>query len=541
MAVDPSISLGVKPLQVADPLAQYAQIAQLQGFQNQNQVAQMQLEKARQNERYLANMREAIINNGGPTDMEMAAKFMATHPSDPNAQAAGLQMLQAQQELKAFNSKYNPPARATGGFGGGAPVPSGALGSGTYGITPPPMQAPAQAPINALAPQTAPAPVKNALLDTNALRQELFDLSQYPNVPQAKLRAGIIQKQLEEASKAFVVPNVGLVRGSGETIVASGMAPTDIKRLTAERDALPVGDPNRKLYDQAIADIGGSTRVAQQRLAFDQSKFAWEKANPGYELKQAENGDFFGVNKRTLQAVPVTVGGAMPSTGASAVGGRLNATTDPRSLMATEPTVGGGGIPSGRMGAPVVEGTPVAGTPFKGKHEGLKQIPANINLAIIKNNQGVQQLSDTIKLLEQNPEATGFKGFVPGAILNRADPEGVNARAGVADIGSLVMHERSGAAVTASESPRLVPFIPLITDDNATALKKLKRMKTIIEGEQKGLTETYSKEQGYVPNPVVSKISAQGETAPQMPPMYATNGKERIMSTDGGQTWTPAK
>jgi hypothetical protein len=210
---------------------------------------------------------------------------------------------------------------------------------------------------------------------------------------------------------------------------------------------------------------------------------------------------------------------------------------------ATPPT--GGGIPTGRT-APAdqvapVEGTPVAGTPFKGKHEGLKQIPANINLAIIKNNQGVQQLSDTIKLLEQNPNAVGFKGFVPGAILNRADPEGVNARAGVADIGSLVMHERSGAAVTASESPRLVPFIPLITDDNATALKKLKRMRTIIEGEQKGLTETYSKDQGYVPNPVVSKISAQDETAQQTQPMYATNGKERIMSTDGGQTWTPAK
>lgn len=540
MAVDPSISLGVKPLQLADPLGQYAQVAQLQGFQNQSQVAQMQMAKMQQNERYLANMREAIINNGGPADMEMAAKFMATHPTDASAQAVGLQMIQAQQELKAFNSKYGPSARATGGFGGGAPIPSGELGSGTFGIAQPPMQAPMKAPVNALAPQTAPEPAKNALLDTNALRQELFDLSQYPNVPQAKLRAGIIQKQLEEASKAFVVPNVGLVRGSGETIVASGMAPTDIKRLTTERDALPVGDPRRKVYEQAIADIGGSTRVAQQRLAFDQSKFAWEKANPGYELKQAEDGTFYGVNKRTLQAVPVTVGGATPPTGASAVGGRLDATTDPRSLMATQPVVGGG-IPSGRMGAPVVEGAPVAGTPFKGKHEGLKQIPANINLAIIKNNQGVQQLSDTIKLLEQNPEATGFKGFVPGAILNRADPEGVNARAGVADIGSLVMHERSGAAVTAAESPRLVPFIPLITDDNATALKKLKRMKTIIEGEQKGLTETYSKEQGYVPNPMVSKISAQGETAPQMPPMYATNGKERIMSIDGGKTWNPVK
>jgi hypothetical protein len=304
------------------------------------------------------------------------------------------------------------------------------------------------------------------------------------------------------------------------------MAPTDIKRLTSERDALPVGDPRRKIYDQQIADIGASTRIAQQRLAFDQSKFAWEKSNPGYELKQAEDGTFYGVNKRTLQAVPVTVGGAASPTGAPVVGGGI-------------PT--GRTAPADQVSTPPIEGAPVAGTPFKGKHEGLKQIPANINLAIIKNNQGVQQLSDTIKLLEKNPEATGFKGFVPGAILNRADPEGVNARAGVADIGSLVMHDRSGAAVTASESPRLVPFIPLITDDNATALKKLRRMKTILEGEQKGLTETYSKDQGYLPNPVVSKISAPEQNAGATPPMYATNGKERIMSTDGGQTWTPAK
>jgi hypothetical protein len=304
-------------------------------------------------------------------------------------------------------------------------------------------------------------------------------------------------------------------------------------------------NPNSPTFQQEVmpAQKVGMSPDASARLAFDQSKLAYERANPGFELKQGEDGTFYGVNKRTLQAVPVTVGGA-PAVGAPAVGapavGRLDARTDPRSLMATEPTVGGG-IPGQRMAAPIVEGVPVAGTPFRGKHEGLKQIPANINLAIIKNSQGVQQLSDTIKLLQQNPEATGFKGFVPGAILNRADPEGVNARAGVADIGSLVMHERSGAAVTAAESPRLVPFIPLITDDNATALKKLKRMKAIIEGEQKGLTETYSKDQGYIPNPVVSKISAQEEAAPQMPPMYATNGKERIMSTDGGQTWTPAK
>ena len=33
MAIDPNIALGVKPLEVANPLAQYGQIAQLQNMQ----------------------------------------------------------------------------------------------------------------------------------------------------------------------------------------------------------------------------------------------------------------------------------------------------------------------------------------------------------------------------------------------------------------------------------------------------------------------------------------------------------------------------
>jgi hypothetical protein len=403
MAVDPSIALGVKPLQVADPLAQYAQLAQLQGFQNQNQVAQMQLEKARQTDRYLANMREAIIGNGGPADMAMAAKLMSTHP-DPNVQLHGIQMMQAQQELAAFNNKYNPSARATGGFGGGAPIPSGALGSGTYGITPPPMQA----PVNALAPQTAPA--KNALLDTNALRQELFDLSQYPNVPQAKLRASIIQEQLKEASKLHVVPNVGLVSGAGQTIVASGMTPTDIKRLTAERDALPVGDPNRKIYDQAIADVGATARVAQSRLAFDKSKFEWEKANPGFELKETEDGSIVGVNKRTLQAFPVTTGGAMATTPTGGI-----------------PTAGGG-IPTGRT-APAsqltptsapVEGAPVVGTPLKGKAQSLTESQNNATaygMRMKESNAILEDLAKKGTLRGANIQATPFVGEALGKVL----------------------------------------------------------------------------------------------------------------------------
>jgi hypothetical protein len=71
-------------------------------------------------------------------------------------------------------------------------------------------------------------------------------------------------------------------------------------------------------------------------------------------------------------------------------------------------------------------------------------------------------------------EATGLKGYLPNTVLNRVDPEGVDARAALSDIGSMVIHDRSGAAVSATEFPRLQPFIPSVRDDAATVKKKLK-------------------------------------------------------------------
>ncbi len=47
MALDASIALGVKPVQVEGPLNNYAQLMQLQGAQNQNALAQYSLSKAR--------------------------------------------------------------------------------------------------------------------------------------------------------------------------------------------------------------------------------------------------------------------------------------------------------------------------------------------------------------------------------------------------------------------------------------------------------------------------------------------------------------
>jgi hypothetical protein len=150
----------------------------------------------------------------------------------------------------------------------------------------------------------------------------------------------------------------------------------------------------------------------------------------------------------------------------------------------------------------------------------LKDVPPNVNAAIIANQAAGNQLDRAIALMsgEDLPgmtgdkSATALKGYLPNAILSRIDPQGVSARAEIADIGSLKINDRSGAAVTASETPRLMPFIPLATDDNETVLKKLRRLKLEVANETNAMKEIYSKEQGFKENPVLNKPSVAGKT-----------------------------
>ena len=72
--------------------------------------------------------------------------------------------------------------------------------------------------------------------------------------------------------------------------------------------------------------------------------------------------------------------------------------------------------------------------------------------------------------------ATGWKGMLPDEMLQRWDKEGVATRGQIADIGSLVLHDRSGANITAAETPRLKPFIPAVSDESEVVTGKLQRM-----------------------------------------------------------------
>ena len=172
-------------------------------------------------------------------------------------------------------------------------------------------------------------------------------------------------------------------------------------------------------------------------------------------------------------------------------------------------------IQAGRAG-----GAPAVIEGFSPPVEKLKPIPPSVNTAIIENQKAGNQLDRAISLLQGkdisgmvgDKNATGYKGYLPTNFLNRIDPQGVSARAEIADIGSLKIHDRSGAAVTVSESPRLMPFIPLTTDDAEAALKKLTRLKLELDTTNEAFKDIYSKEQGYRENPVLNKPSVVNKT-----------------------------
>lgn len=108
---------------------------------------------------------------------------------------------------------------------------------------------------------------------------------------------------------------------------------------------------------------------------------------------------------------------------------------------------------------------------------------ATLKKAIAGNQTQVTVIDDALAELEKHPNAVGLLRKLGDTVNQRLDPDGVNARASLANISSLVIHDRSGAAVTAAEFPRLAPFVPLVSDNAETVRKKLTKLKGAIAAE----------------------------------------------------------
>jgi hypothetical protein len=231
------IAQGAQFQPMPDPFAQYGKMQQLESGRQEMQIRQQEMQDRAAERQRLVSEREkrTTFLNGLGAELQKGGQVLdrktlgqMIQSGIPEVEQLGLQGMKSLAEEEKFakimgGGVTNQPAQAPT-----APAVSGALGSGTFGITP--------APTNALAstPAATPAPV-NAMAtpDISALRQK-FNAFIAMGTPQALAAARAIESDIALASREPVyhnVPGVGLINPRDKSIVMAETAkPTELQR-----------------------------------------------------------------------------------------------------------------------------------------------------------------------------------------------------------------------------------------------------------------------------------------------------------------------
>lgn len=231
MPIDPSIALGVRPLEVANPLNQLAQVSQIQSAQRQGEVAQMQLEQLKQDRDEMTKLQQDLVAKGGSPDLRALATTLLKSPKHVAQGIELLQKLDEQDKYEGVLKKlYGGGAAAAPAAAPMAPAMPGTLGSGTFGAMPAPAAA------NALAPApAAPAAPANALVNqpnsATDLEGKIAMLAPFASRPGVKEQIAGLQAQLTELRKPIVAAAGSTIYGPSGNIIANVPAqPTELQR-----------------------------------------------------------------------------------------------------------------------------------------------------------------------------------------------------------------------------------------------------------------------------------------------------------------------
>jgi hypothetical protein len=211
---------------------------------------------------------------------------------------------------------------------------------------------------------------------------------------------------------------------------------------------------------QTFADITAAKQAATSagQLNLAQQKFAFEQANPGFELKEAEDGSIVGVNKRTLQAFPVNVGGSMA----------------------------GAGMPGAR--APAPEGMPT-GTPLRGKGTAMSESQSNATAYGMRMKEANAILEDLAKkgvlkgaLIESVPLVGESLGKVLPSVLGGTSEAQQQVNQAKSNFITAVLRKESGAVISDSEFDREDrKYFPQVNDSPAVIKQKENARKLAIK------------------------------------------------------------
>ena len=473
MALNPSISLGVRPLEIANPLAQYGQVAALQSAQNQNQLAQYQLgaaQRAEATQNALANAySQSIDPDTGAINYNKLTSLLAK--GGGGSQIPGIEKTRREIEAAALAAKKT----------------QGEIEKNQFDLQDKKLKFAWNAVGSASTPQTAIAEltkgVKDGVFDMKSTTAEIQQLQNMTPEQYQQYRVQKVMGILDAKDKlGFMLPKTARQDIGGQIVSIQ------------DNPALPgYGMP---IAGGAIAKTPTfGERTAQGQLGLAQQKFAWEQANPGFELKETEDGSIVGVNKRTLQAFPVSIGGVAPAV-----------------APMTAPTASG--MPGARV--PAIPGmtsvldqqapatAPMAGTPLRGKGTALTESQGNATAYGMR----MKEANAILEPLENAGKTnTGLiKGAVSGAVglvpfigdkledvsgsvfnalprvLGGLSPEQQQVAQARINFITAILRKESGAAIGASEFATAEKnYFPKPGDDAATIAQKQAARKTAIK------------------------------------------------------------
>ena len=238
-------------------------------------------------------------------------------------------------------------------------------------------------------------------------------------------------------------------------------------------------------------------RTAQGNLSLAQQKFQFEQANPGVTVQTLDDGSLIGVNNRTGQAMPITMGGGAPALPM----GDAGMPTAPRSAA-----------PAAVL-TPAAAPTPAAGTPLRGKGTAMTDTQHNAAMfggAMAQAQNTIQQIekSGTNKSVAVVPGLlTGLVNMAPfGAgegfanaieATFRADPTRLigpdveQQRLAQAQLAfaTAYLRKTSGAAFGASEVANTIKeFFPLRGEPDAVVKQKAASRERVVRGMALGTT-----------------------------------------------------
>jgi hypothetical protein len=491
MAINPNISLAVKGIEVQDPLAQYGRVAAIQGAQQQNQLAQLQMQNFQREQESTNALNRAYAEAYNPQTGEI----------DVNRLRGSL---------------------SAGGFGSKLPGVEKSLGElAQQRLT----QEKLKGEIAAQPTTLAAAQAK--LLDDKLKQSRGFLDTLDPNNPASaeaymqwhranhadpvigkalEARGITVDQSMQRIQQLMQTPG-GLARLINESKLGTEkfmemnkpqLSTADLGGQVVSRTFQPLTGELKTISTQTKTPTIGE-RTAQGQLNLAQQKFAFEKANPGFELKEDSEGNFFGVNKRTLQAIPVMVGGAAP---------------------AAAPAAPGAGMPGPRMPAPATQAipgmtsvldqpapaaaAPVTGTPLRGKGTALTESQGNAtayglrmkeanaileplenagktNTGLIKNVVG-GAVGLTPLIGEKLEDVSGSIFNALPRVLGGLSPEQQQVAQARINFITAILRKESGAAIGANEFATAEKnYFPKPGDDAAAIAQKQQARRTAIK------------------------------------------------------------